>query len=52
MTNRTDDDFAREIEAHLAIETDRLIAEGLDPDARPGTLLRATADWLARGSPP
>src|SRR3954469_16344541 len=33
MTNRPDDDFAREIEAHLAIETDRLIAEGLDPDA-------------------
>jgi predicted permease len=31
MAKRTDRDFAREIEAHLAIETDRLIAEGLDP---------------------
>jgi putative ABC transport system permease protein len=32
---RTDDDFEREIEAHLAIETERLIAEGLSPeDAR------------------
>jgi predicted permease len=29
---RTDDDFRREIEAHLAIETDRLIAEGSSPD--------------------
>jgi putative ABC transport system permease protein len=30
---RRDDDFAREIEAHLALETDRLIAEGADPAA-------------------
>src|SRR4051812_40895854 len=41
MTNRTDDDFAREIEAHLAIETDRLIAEGLDPDAARARARRA-----------
>jgi putative ABC transport system permease protein len=30
---RSDDDFAREIEAHLAIETDRLIADGVEPSA-------------------
>ena len=29
---RNDDDFRREVEAHLAIETDRLIAEGLSPE--------------------
>jgi hypothetical protein len=28
---RSDEDFAREIEAHLAIETDRLIADGGEP---------------------
>jgi predicted permease len=28
---RTDEDFAREIEAHMAIEADRLIADGVDP---------------------
>jgi hypothetical protein len=33
--SRTDEDFQREIEAHIALETDRLIAEGLPPaDAR------------------
>lgn len=31
MKRRSDDDFRREIEAHLAIETDRLLAEGLGP---------------------
>jgi predicted permease len=30
---RSDADFAREIDAHLALETDRLIAEGMGPDA-------------------
>jgi len=30
---RNDEDFAREIEAHLALEVDRLIAEGVAPDA-------------------
>ena len=29
---RTDDDFSREIEAHLAIETEHLIADGLTPE--------------------
>lgn len=29
---RTDDDFSREMEARLALETDRLIADGLSPD--------------------
>jgi len=32
FTRRTDEDFASEIDAHLTIETDRLIAEGLSPD--------------------
>ena len=31
MAMRTDDDFALEIEAHLAIEADRLVADGVDP---------------------
>jgi hypothetical protein len=30
---RTDGDFADEIRANIAIETDRLIASGMDPDA-------------------
>src|SRR5688572_3348599 len=30
---RREDDFAREIETHLAIETDRLVADGMSPDA-------------------
>ena len=29
---RNDDDFEREIQAHLEIETDRLIADGMNPD--------------------
>jgi putative ABC transport system permease protein len=29
---RADDDFAREIEAHVALETDRLIAEGMSAE--------------------
>jgi hypothetical protein len=29
---RTDDDFRTEIDAHIALEMDRLIAEGVDPD--------------------
>lgn len=32
MNQRPDDDFQREIESHLALETDRLIADGLPPD--------------------
>ena len=32
---RTDEDFSREVQAHLALETDRLIADGWEPkDAR------------------
>jgi putative ABC transport system permease protein len=30
---RSGDDFAREVEAHLDLETDRLIGEGMDPAA-------------------
>src|SRR5687767_14513722 len=32
FSRRTDDDFRGELEAHIAIETDRLIAEGLNPE--------------------
>jgi hypothetical protein len=36
---RRDDDFAREIDAHVALETERLLAEGLAPgDARAAAL--------------
>ena len=31
--HRDDDDFRREIESHIALETDRLVAEGIDPAA-------------------
>ena len=32
---RNDEDFAREIQAHLELETDRLIRDGMSPeDAR------------------
>jgi len=29
---QSDDDFAREIDAHIDLETDRLVEEGLTPD--------------------
>lgn len=38
---RTDEDFAREIESHLALETDRLIADGMSPDEAQATARRA-----------
>jgi putative ABC transport system permease protein len=38
---RNDEDFKHEIDAHIALETDRLIAEGLDPDEARQTALRA-----------
>src|SRR5688500_10137626 len=31
FSRRTDDDFRAEVEAHMALETERLIAEGLSP---------------------
>src|SRR5688500_5393638 len=37
---RSDDDFKHEIEAHLAIEIDRLIAEGMDPRAARDAAIR------------
>lgn len=37
---RADEDFAREIDAHLAVETDRLISEGLSPDEARATARR------------
>lgn len=38
---RSDEDFAREIDAHVALETDRLIAEGMSPEDARAAALRA-----------
>ena len=38
---RGDQDFRQEIDAHIALETDRLIAEGLSPDAARSAARRA-----------
>jgi putative ABC transport system permease protein len=38
---RSDEDFAREIDAHVALETDRLIAEGMPPGEARAAALRA-----------
>ena len=32
MSTRDEEDFSAEVRAHLEIETDRLVAEGLSPD--------------------
>ena len=62
---RRDDDFTREIRAHLQLETARLIDEGMAPDQaraaaprafgnvtpRAGTVLRARPPAVARPSP-
>ena len=37
---RSDEDFAAEINAHLANETERLIAEGLSPEEARAAALR------------
>ena len=44
---RNDDDFEREIEAHLEIETDRLIADGMSAGRRPRC--RAAGVWGRAG---
>src|SRR6516165_7760021 len=41
MRRRTDEDFAEEIRANIAIEMDRLIAEGMNPEDARATALRA-----------
>jgi predicted permease len=41
VTRRRDDDFSDEVRAHLALETDRLIEEGMAPDAARAAALRA-----------
>ena len=53
---RNDDDFAREVDAHLALETDRLIRDGLSPQdaprrpgARSGTSRERRSDSTNRG---
>lgn len=38
---RSDEDFSDEIEAHLALETDRLIADGMSPDEARAAARRA-----------
>jgi len=45
--SRGEDDFQREIEAHLALETDRLIAEGLPPAEARDTARRAFGNVAA-----
>jgi putative ABC transport system permease protein len=44
---RTDDDFADEVRAHLDLETDRLIAEGLSPEAARAAAARAFGNVTA-----
>jgi predicted permease len=41
MTGRAPEDFSAEVEAHLALETDRLMAEGLSRDAARAAAIRA-----------
>src|SRR4030095_2425784 len=45
--SRGEDDFQREIEAHIALETDRLIAEGLPPAEARDTARRAFGNVAA-----
>jgi predicted permease len=40
-TRRSDEDFAHEIDSHLELETDRLIAEGMAPDEARAAARRA-----------
>ena len=40
-TDRADDDFAEEVRAHIELEADQLIAEGMAPDQAMGTARRA-----------
>ena len=47
MATRKDDDFAREIQAHLELETDRLIAEGLSREQARGAARRAFGNVTA-----
>ena len=44
---RTEDDFAEEVRAHLDVETDRLVAEGLSPEAARLAARRAFGSVLA-----
>lgn len=41
MARRTTDDFSDEIQAHIALETDRLVADGMAPDEARRAALRA-----------
>ena len=48
---RSDEDFSDEIEAHLALETDRLVADGMSPDeARAAARRRSEAHGARRCS--
>ena len=38
---RNDQDFSHEIEAHIALEMDRLVAEGVNPEEARAKALRA-----------
>jgi putative ABC transport system permease protein len=41
LWKRTDDDFSEEIQAHIALDTDRFIAEGMNPEEAKAAALRA-----------
>ena len=47
MSTRDDEDFSREIQAHLELETDRLIADGLSPDEARHAAMRAFGNVTA-----
>jgi predicted permease len=44
---RTDEDFSREIDAHLSLEADRLVDDGLPPDAARDAARRAFGNTAA-----
>lgn len=47
-SKRADDDFAAEIESHIQLETDRLLAEGASPEAARAAAIRKFGNRTAR----
>src|SRR5438093_9158959 len=43
---RSDQDFSHEVQAHIALETDRLVAEGMNPEEARARALRAFGNVL------
>ena len=50
MRGRPDKDFAAEVQAHLQIETDRLVEDGMEPHAAGWRRSGASAMWYGSGS--